>query len=180
MKRRQYHEHSVLIVEDDAMLRETIVYSVREFVKNVYEAASGPEALTWLEENDVDAILSDIKMPGMDGITMIETLSKDNRESVALIMTGHDEKEYARRALAAGVHDFIDKPFAMESLTARLVNAIETSQLRRSQGELVVLLLNEFGRTPTNAFATLTMDQKVTCIKQLISILKMRQARSAS
>src|SRR5260221_11220821 len=92
---------------------------------------SAPEALKQIQEHEYDAIVSDIKMPGMDGLTLLAQIQALRPETPTLLITGHGEHDLALQALRGGAHDFIQKPIDRDYVVAALRRAIQTHQLRR-------------------------------------------------
>lgn len=100
---------SVLVVDDEAVIRRSLRRRLRYEGWRVAEAASGPEALAALEKEPADLVILDIKMPGMDGMEVLQRLRAE-RPSVAVVMhTGHGDIETAVRAIQAGAAHFLEK-----------------------------------------------------------------------
>ena len=94
----------VLIVDDDRALLDALpqALALRMSHVQVDTAASAQEALRQIQEQEYDAVISDIKMPGMDGIALIERLQQCSPEIPTLLITGHGERDLVVRALRAG------------------------------------------------------------------------------
>src|SRR5258708_2689252 len=84
-----------------------------------------------LVEHEYDAIVSDIKMPGMDGLPLLAKIQALRPETPTLLITGHGEHDLAIQALRGGAYDFIQKPIDRDYVVAALRRAIQTHQLRR-------------------------------------------------
>ena len=114
----------VYIVEDGALIRECLraMLDVEQGIEVVGEAASAEQALQDLETLDVDLVLLDIGLPGMDGITAASTLKSRNPQRLVLMLTSH-ENGYASDALRAGASGYILKSSTRE----QLVRAIRTA-----------------------------------------------------
>ena len=112
----------VLIVEDEDIIRRGLVHMV-DWAKlgccTVGEASDGREGLTQIARQRPDIVVTDVKMPFMDGIEMLqESISEFAYE--ALIISGYDEFEYARKAISLGVSAYLLKPIDMEVLSATI------------------------------------------------------------
>lgn len=166
-------DHSVLIVEDDPDIREVLASLVMDLTHNVYEAKNGLEAKKILAEKPVDLILTDIKMPGLDGITLLEDLRKKNHHALAIVITGYGSREEVKRALVAGCHDFIDKPFQHEMVVNRIKVALETISLRKLENQAISLLFRYFDRDVQNV----EYAQNSLRIQALSSLLTQFNAR---
>lgn len=127
----------VLIVDDDTALLQALPQAIALRMKNVHVdiSDSAPGALKQVQEHEYDSIVSDIKMPGMDGITLIEKLQSLCPETPTLLITGHGEHDLAIRALRAGAYDFIQKPIDRDYFISSLGRAIQTRQMRRQIAE---------------------------------------------
>jgi signal transduction histidine kinase len=123
----------VLIVDDDTALLHALpqMLALRMSHLQVDTAESVLGALQQAQEQDYDAIVSDIKMPGMDGITLIEHLQQRCPETPTLLITGHGERDLVIRALRAGAYDFLEKPIDRDYFVSSLQRAIQTRQMRR-------------------------------------------------
>lgn len=123
----------VLIVDDDIALLHALPQTIALRMKNVHidTSASALDALQQVQEHDYDAVLSDIKMPGMDGITLIEHLQHLCPGVPMLLLTGHNERDLVIRALRAGAYDFLQKPIDRDYLVSVLQRAIQVRQMRR-------------------------------------------------
>src|SRR6185436_20934951 len=100
--------------------------------------ASG--ALERIVEVDYDAIISDIKMPGMDGLALLAEIHRVRPNTPTLLITGHGEHDLAVQALRGGAYDFIQKPIEREYFVAALTRAVQHRQLRRRLEEQQIAL----------------------------------------
>ena len=134
---------NVLVVEDQQMVREAIsaLVGLDPFINVVGQAQDGKAALTFLHENTVDIVLSDIEMPNMTGIELAESLQKNNANLKAMIMTTFSKAGYIKRAMNAGVYAFILK----EAPSEQLINAIKSVQQGKKviDPELALLALSD-------------------------------------
>jgi YesN/AraC family two-component response regulator len=84
-----------------------------------------------VQQQEYDAVVSDIKMPGMDGLDLLEKVLEQYPDIPVLLITGHGEHELAIRALRGGAYDYIQKPIDRDDFVASLSRALQTRQLRR-------------------------------------------------
>jgi signal transduction histidine kinase len=127
----------VLIVDDDTALLQALPETVRGRLTGVTveTADSAKAALERIATIDYDAVISDIKMPGMDGLALLQEIGQRWPETPTLLITGHGEHELAVRALRGGAYDFIQKPIERDYFLASLQRAIQMRQLRRQVAE---------------------------------------------
>ena len=123
----------ILIVDDDTALLQALpqaLYLRMDDIK-VDTCDSAQEAIERIGEHEYDAIVSDIKMPGMDGLALLAKIQELSPDTPTLLITGHGEHDLAVQALRGGAYDFIQKPIDRDYLIAALQRAIHTHQLRR-------------------------------------------------
>jgi DNA-binding NtrC family response regulator len=123
----------ILLVDDDAALLRALprAISLRLSGVEVATADSAQEALELLQEQEYDAIVSDIKLPGMDGLALMAKVYERYPETPVLLITGHSEHNLAIAALKGGAYDYIQKPIDRDDFVVALQRALQTRQLRR-------------------------------------------------
>ena len=123
----------VLIVDDDAALLEALPETLRLRMGGVTvdTADSAAAALDRIAARDYDAIVTDIKMPGMDGLALLAEIRARRPDTPTLMITGHGEYDLAVRALRGGAYDFIQKPIDRDDFVASLHRAISAHALSR-------------------------------------------------
>jgi Signal transduction histidine kinase len=123
----------ILIVDDDAALLQALPQVIDLRMKNVYVETcdSADHALELIKEHDYDAVISDVKMPGMDGIELLSHVHEIRPDTPVLLITGHGDHNLAIQALRGGAYDYILKPIDRDAFVAALQRAIQTRQLRR-------------------------------------------------
>ncbi len=123
----------VLIVDDDPALLQALPQALRLRMAEVtVETADSAEAaLDRIAARDYDAIVTDIKMPGMDGLALLAEIRGRQPDTPILIITGHGEYDLSVRALRGGAYDFIQKPIDRDHFVATLYRAIRTHASNR-------------------------------------------------
>ncbi len=109
-------EIKILIVEDSKISREYLKKILNLHYKNVITAEDGLDGIKKFKEFLPSIIITDIRMPNMDGLTMIEELKKIHNHFYTIILSAHDEKEFLKDAISKGVYQFISKPIQIEEL----------------------------------------------------------------
>lgn len=133
----------LLFAEDQPQLRRSVTKALTAAGYSVDAAADGAQALDDLDGVDYDAIVLDVMMPRVDGLTVLRTLRSRGDDTPVLLLTARDAIDHRVEGLAAGADDYLVKPFAMEELLARL------RVLTRRKGS---------GRTNVFTLADLTVD----------------------
>src|SRR3989475_798317 len=123
----------VLIVDDDPALLQALPETLRLRMGGVTvdTADSAAAALDRITARDYDAIVTDIKMPGMDGLALLAEIQGRRPGTPTLMITGHGEYDLAVRALRGGAYDFIQKPIDRDHFVALLYRAIRAHALNR-------------------------------------------------
>src|SRR5215469_7888665 len=123
----------ILIVDDDAALLQALPHALYLRMQDlkIDTSDSAPAAFELIQEHDYDAIVSDIKMPDIDGLALLEKIRELRPDTPTLLITGHGEHDLAIQALRGGAYDFIQKPIDRDYLVAALQRAVQTRQLRR-------------------------------------------------
>jgi len=111
--------YRVLIVDDEEMIRNFLVSVLSKQGQDCQTARDGLEALEKIKNNSFDAVVTDIVMPRMDGITLTQETVKLYPDLPILVITGHAEEYSAKSAIAAGAREFIKKPFSLPEFIIR-------------------------------------------------------------
>lgn len=130
----------VLHVDDEPGFADLVkTYLEREQeILNVTTANSGPEALTLLEDNDFDCIVSDYNMPEMDGLELLDAIRDEHSDRPFILFTGRGSEEIASEAISAGVTEYLQKETGTDQYTVlgnRIVNAVESHRSRQALAE---------------------------------------------
>jgi PAS domain S-box-containing protein len=123
----------VLIVDDDEALLEALPEALRLRMNGIQidTSQSALAALERVKEIDYDAIVSDIKLPGMDGLALLTEINRLRPGTPTLLITGHGEHDLAVQALRGGAYDFVQKPIDRDYFVASLERAIQMRGLDR-------------------------------------------------
>ena len=123
-------KHSVLIVDDDTLVNELVFETLNRAGYDCRTAHSAEEALAVLNDREADIILSDLKMPGMDGIELLKYVKKTSPDTVVIMITAFGTIETAVRAIKLGADDFLIKPVVPETIEHVTARASEILALR--------------------------------------------------
>src|SRR5258708_23568238 len=121
----------ILIVDDDPALLQALPHTLALRISGVQADTSDSAlaALELIQAQDYDVIVSDIKMPGMDGLTLLSRIQELRPGTPTLLITGHGEDELAIQALRGGAYDFIQNPIDRDYVVGSLRRAIQTHQM---------------------------------------------------
>lgn len=119
--------YSIVVVEDELFIRQNIVKKIRQITTQfriIGEASDGESALKIIEKNPPDLVITDIRMPIMDGLELIKNLYFAFPNVKVIIISGFNDFEYAKKALQLGVKDFLLKPIVTEDFQQALQNIL--------------------------------------------------------
>jgi len=126
---------SLLIVDDDKLTRETLASALGDAYR-VQTASGGRAALDILAADRIDVVLSDMTMPGMDGLGLLEAINLLEDRPAVIFITGQATVESAVRAMKLGAHDYVTKPVNLDRLELLLEKALESRTLRQENAQL--------------------------------------------
>jgi len=135
-------EKTILLVDDELDIREVLSLSLSDMGYQVYEAENGDQALRIFKEVLPAIVLTDIKMPGMDGIDLLEKVKHENPEAEVIMITGHGDMDLAIKSLKYEATDFITKPINVDVLEIALQRAIDRILIRQKLREYTENLEN--------------------------------------
>lgn len=113
----------VLLVDDETELTNVLAERMESRGLSADVAASGPEAVAKIKENDYDAVILDLAMPGMDGIQTLELLLERRPELQVIFLSGQATLEKGVEAVKLGAKDFLQKPANVDDLVQRVRDA---------------------------------------------------------
>jgi len=127
-------EAKILVVDDDKGLADDMVEYLTTYGYQAAAAYGGREALTMFEQEDFQLVITDLKMPEMDGMELLDAVSRLDSRAVVMVITGYGTIESAVEAIKKGAYDYIPKPFKMEELEVIVNRALERHTLLRQLG----------------------------------------------
>jgi PAS domain S-box-containing protein len=130
----------VLYVEDNAQSRENTLDLLDDFFAKVYVATNGKEGLDIFEQHPIDVVITDLNMPIMNGLEMIEAIRKIDDEVQIVIISAHNELNYIFKAILIGLDSFILKPIEMHQFLQSIHKAVEKIILKRENANSLLLL----------------------------------------
>ena len=128
--------HQILVVDDDRAMREMLSSLFKERDCHVLEASRADEALELAAENDVDVVLSDIRMPGRSGVELVGELRRLRPETPVILMTAFGSIDSAVDAMRSGAFDYITKPFEPDVVVFAVERALERHVLEEENRRL--------------------------------------------
>src|SRR5437762_1461824 len=126
----------VLLVEDEAALRTAVAEQLTDRGYHVEQAESGEAALAKLAEFAFDVIITDLRLPGVDGAAVVDAAVDRYPDIVAIVVTGYGTVKDAVEAIKRGAWDFVSKPFQIDELLHVLDAALEQRRLRSENAYL--------------------------------------------
>ena len=126
----------VLIVEDESKLLRLLELSLTEDGFTVYPAASAEDGLSRLGHNAIDLVITDLKLPGMNGLEFLQAIKRVNATIPVIVMTAYGTVETAVEAMKSGASDYVLKPFSLEEMKLIVRKELDIRRLREENRSL--------------------------------------------
>jgi DNA-binding NtrC family response regulator len=159
--------HRILVVDDDESLRRVIEFSLNNKGYDTVAVETGEKAVTTLRKSDYGLMVSDMKMPGMDGIELLEKARVIRPEMPVILITAFGTVEKAVEAIKLGAYDYITKPFDNDDFLHKVNLALEHSQLRDENLRLRSELESQYSFT--NIIGTSEAMQRIFAIVKKVA-----------
>ena len=124
-------KQSILVVDDEAKMRRILEIMLTQLGYEVYQAADGQEAIDFLNTQSVDLIITDLKMPNVDGMELLRRLREQESNVSVIMVTAYGTVETAVDAMKYGASDYIVRPFELEAVEAAVKRALKLSKVER-------------------------------------------------
>ncbi|RLB69529.1 MAG: hybrid sensor histidine kinase/response regulator [Deltaproteobacteria bacterium] len=128
------NEKTILCVDDEPIIRNLCRDVLEEY--RVLQAEDGFAAIKILEVEDVDLVLSDVMMPNLDGLALLQKVKEQHPDQAVILMTGYSDKDLVLKALKAGADDFINKPINILQLSTTVEKVFEKQKIRHELADL--------------------------------------------
>jgi DNA-binding NtrC family response regulator len=156
-------QKTVLIVDDETLKLMTLKESLTSAGYDVLTATDGNQALDMLRSEKVQALITDVRMPGVDGLTLLEKSKEMDPSRPVLVMTGYGAIEDAVRAMRSGAADYLTKPISNEEILIRLERAFAVSHLNQENK----MLRNELKRLKVDQEPIIISDKMKAVFEKL-------------
>ena len=129
-------KYSFLVVDDEELMRYLVVSYLSKLGHSCLTAVDGVDALDKIKKNKIDAVITDIRLPNMDGITLTQEISRQYPGLPVMIMTAFDEEYSEGTVISAGARESLRKPFTLDEFAVRLNKMINDSEtIKRMEKE---------------------------------------------
>lgn len=118
----------ILVVDDDDVIRETLEELLSAYY-SVQTADTAEKALTKLEAQHFEVVLTDISMPGLNGMELLKRVVEKYPGTPVIIISGHNDQDHAQGLISRGAFDYLLKPFRLEAVEASVKRALDKSKL---------------------------------------------------
>ncbi|ACM21713.1 sigma-54-dependent transcriptional response regulator PilR [Geotalea daltonii FRC-32] len=127
---------TIMVVDDEQSMREFLVILLEREGYAVQQCESAACALSLLQSSGFDLVISDVNMPGLNGMELLERIKSTTPETAVLMITAYTTAEQAVEAMKLGAYDYIAKPFKVEEVKVLVKNALEKSSLQKENRRL--------------------------------------------
>ncbi len=126
----------ILIVDDDPAIRESMLEYLKHCKYDVSSVSSAEDTLEFLKNNTIDVVITDIMMPGMNGLELTDIIKK-NYDIDVMVMTGYSNDHSYEEAISKGASDFVFKPIRFEELKLRLKRLLKERRLTEERYQML-------------------------------------------
>lgn len=148
----------ILIIDDDESIRKTITNYLKRQGYEVYSAADGHSGLEIAGEEQTDLVISDIRMPGMSGMDVLEKVKAMDEHVQVILITAHDDMHSTVMAMQKGAYDYIEKPLEIERLKIAVKRALENKRLSEQLSSFMTTEVPDY--SPENTIIGRTAEMK--------------------
>jgi len=145
----------ILVVDDDQSIRDTLSNYLKRQDYNVYSAENGVDALEKMKEFHPDLIITDVKMPEMNGLELLNKVKELDKHIQVIMISAYDDMQSTVKAMQSGAYDYIEKPLEIDKLKLRIKRALENKKLSSRLESLIPSDYKEYkientliGKTP--------------------------------
>jgi two-component system response regulator AtoC len=125
------HKKRILLVDDEANMRRVMTIMLQRLSYEVIEATDGEHALNLLKQESVDLIITDLRMPKVDGLALLRQLQIQNTDTPVIMITAHGSVESAVNAMKYGAFDFIIRPFEIDAMEMTIKRALSIGKVQQ-------------------------------------------------
>lgn len=165
-------EIKILVVDDDSGPRDLLKAALTEEGFFVQTANSGLQACQIFDEGRFDLVLTDLKMPGLNGIELLKKIKARSPLTLVILITGYASLRSAIEAIRAGAYDYLTKPFQLDELSIVVNNACDRIKLIRKNNDLLNKLKMTQEETPGEVLIPEVENAKHVSSLDLIQLLR--------
>ncbi|MBF0362718.1 MAG: response regulator [Oligoflexia bacterium] len=165
---------SVLLVDDEEEILIVNEKMIKSEVDHVFTTTNPCEALEIVKKHRVDLAILDLKMPEMDGITLLSKLRLLSPNTSYFIYSAYGDKKSIQNALRIGIDDFIDKPCSIDYFKKAIKNALSKKQYEYLLSEIIEMLVSNCSQVSLQKFSQMSYKEKSKNINAILEIAKLK------
>jgi len=124
-------DKKILLVDDDEWIRDSLTVYLSTEGCHILAVETAEEGLELLKQEDWDIILTDYKLPGIDGLTFSKKIQEIRPDAIKILMTAYKSKEVVSEARSVGIQDLIDKPFTIKTIEDSLSRLLHGKEIQK-------------------------------------------------
>jgi len=171
------HNATLLFVDDEPAILEVLSRTFQSEVSNVLTCENPLLAIDIVKKNHIDLVVLDLRMPGMDGITLYKEMKQFSPDLVAIFLTAHGDKESVQDALRLGAVNFVDKPYEKNYLKLVVRSALEKNRYETLIKEILELFVQTFTEADFARFKLMDINEKEKIIRAALGVAKIKIGR---
>lgn len=159
---------TILIADDDPTTLKWLSTILKLYFKEVYTAKDAIEALYIFEEQQTDIVVSDIQMPGVDGLTLLEKISSLSKKTLKVVITAFNKEIYLKRAVSSGIDFYFKKPIDIDELLVSLASNLSKNLLEENIDLGQGFIYNKKLKNVTKDSKIITLTKKEILLLELL------------
>ncbi len=168
---------SILVVDDDEGIRDLVGEHLEEMGLEVILAENGAEALAVLAKRETDLVITDYKMPMMNGLQLCQAIRDKNIKSMIIMMTAYGDYELTKSAISTGIFDFIEKPFGKEVLVHRVSRAVDQVRIKNKEVAILNKLFKMLRFKSAIKFDNLDTFDRLSYLDKMTAVVDLKFTR---
>lgn len=171
MKKNIGTESTVLVVDDEQSLLEVIADELQEHFSTVITTDRATKAIEIIKQQKIDCVITDYKMPEMNGLEFIAYLQKNNPDLPVILLTGNGSNPEVIKAIEEGLFDYLDKPFKSQVLVNRVRNAL---LLPRLENLILEIIKSDFPDLNVSHILRASAEDRLKHLSGLEALIRTR------
>jgi len=170
------YDATILFVDDESAILDVLRRSLAKFAARVFISDKPQEAIQIARHNQIEVLVTDLKMPGMGGIELLKEVKLTNPNVVSIFLTAYGEKPVVQSAMRLGAYDFVDKPFVHKLMVACVRGALEKACNERINRQIMELFISHYSKLDMQKFYELPYFERERVIKAALGVASMKIA----
>lgn len=165
---------AILFVDDEADILAMMQDLFKSEIGTIETCENPIKALEVFKKRHFDLVVLDLKMPGMDGMTLLQEMKKIRPEIGCVFLSGHGDKESVQKAMRLGADNFVDKPFVTDYMRLAIKRAVEKARYETLLKDVLEIFIYHYTKVDVAKFASMDFFEKEKTIRAALGVAKLQ------